>query len=679
MKEFLLVYSSKELSYLKHFKETKIVIFENTKYRVLMEDINQYSKGIITRTKELDISKIIIELDFNKYTVQENKRYNSAILLATILRLDGFLGDIFLIGSKDIAKKSGLEITTKSYEVLKLNVASYLTEKEAFQSAENESLSFLLQEIPEQHFDFDNFVNGFELTPTKDRHQSTNEWGALKLALNSGYTQEEIDFSFPESLFFKFLQQKLNFSPLNIESRKNIIEGIKEKFEKRHNQYVEQIPINKLDFNELMSHKKVLLIDDNADKGWQASLENIFNKCLINVASDFNKVLAISDYEEYDIVFIDLYMPDPNTKKNNKDISLLVLKSLKETFAHVPIIVFTASNKSWTLDEVLDLGADGMYVKESPENATDEQYSLGNFKSFVQTIWGTLLKYQILRPYWNAIQKILKDQTFLSLPEKGSSNFKSRIEERLMMFYGLLKRGFEQTEFNEKQFHFSDYELAFMTLWSVLNEISEANYNKSQPNITIQDSAGSPITNHPDQRGSKGQPLTYLNIPNGPQHYKWQIVGQDNDVYVEYEYGLSIDRNTGDAVQVSSGRFYKLNHEQKSCFLFENKQFKIVAPIKTNVNYENILFLQIAFLIERKVNLSISSNKSNFQQSLVRLRDVRNHLYLTHGSDISSGFYNQTEKAKRVNHTIKPNRDIKDLFELISFLLTGKGNNVDIM
>jgi hypothetical protein len=236
------------------------------------------------------------------------------------------------------------------------------------------------------------------------------------------------------------------------------------------------------------------------------------------------------------------------------------------------------------------------------------------------------------------------------------------------MFYGLLKRGFEQTEFNEKQFHFSDNELAFMTLWSTLNEISEANFIKSQPTIAIQDSAGKLLTNHPG-----GQPITY-----NQNHFKWEIIGQ-SDTYVEYTYTTIFDTNTGHHTTNTSGKFYKLNHERKSCFLFDNNQFQIVSPIKTNVNYENTLFLQIAFLIERKANLSISSNKSNFQQTLVRLNEVRNHLYLTHGAEISTGFYNQTEKAKRVNHTIKPNGDIKDLFELISFLLTGKENNVDII
>lgn len=488
-----------------------------------------------------------------------------------------------------------------------------------------------------------------------DRHSITNQWGAVKLALNAGYGIDEINYSFPPTLYFNHLIKKhgLEIDPND----------------------------DKVNLSSHLEKKKVLLIDDNFDKGWQAVIEKIFEPAKVDVAEDFEKVNQfgnLKDLNPYDLIFLDLRLPKILKKEIEYNNGMDLLKKIKKCYPQIPVIVFTASNKSWTREAVLNYGADGMYVKESPEYAGDQNYSKENFINFEKSVRETLEKYKVLRPYWEAIQIILKDQTFLSLPEKGSSNFKSRIEERLMMFYGLLKRGFEQTEFNERQFHFSDYELAFMTLWSVLNEISEANYNKSQPNITIQDSAGNPITNHPDQRGRAGQPLTYLNIPNGPQHYKWQIVGQD-DVFIEYDYSLSIDRNTGEPELVSNGRFYKLIPVQKSCFLLRDEQFQIVSPMKTYVNYETTLFLQIAFLMERKANLSASPNKTNFQNTLKKLNKVRNHLYLTHGSEISTGFYNHTEKAKRVNHTIKPNGDIKDLFELISFLLTGTENNVDII
>lgn len=488
-----------------------------------------------------------------------------------------------------------------------------------------------------------------------DRHSITNHWGAVKLALNAGYGIEDIKYDFPPTLYFNYLIKKYGLKIDPNDDKVNLWSHLKK--------------------------EKILLVDDNSDKGWQAVMSKIFEPAIVDVADDFEKINQfgnLKDISSYDLIFLDLRLPKIKKKEIEYDNGITLLKIIKDKYAQVPIIVFTASNKSWTREAVLNFGADGMYVKESPEFSSDKNYSKENFKNFTNSVVNTLEKYRILRPYWEEIQLIINNPTFLSLPEKGRSRFKERIEERLKMFYGLLKRGFEQTEYNKNKFHFSDNELSFMTLWSILNEISEANYNKFQPNITIQDSAGNPITNHPNQSGRAGQPLTYLNIPNGPQHNKWQIVGQD-DVFIEYDYSLSIDRNTGDPELVSYGKFYKLNHVQKSCFLLRDEQFQIVSPMKTIVNYETTLFLQIAFLIERKANLSTSPNKINFQKTLDKLNKVRNHLYLTHGSEISSGFYDQTEEVKRVNHSINPIKDIKDLFELISFLLTGNENKVDII
>ncbi len=476
-----------------------------------------------------------------------------------------------------------------------------------------------------------------------DRHSITNYWGAVKLALNAGYSANEINYTFPPTLYFNYLLKKYS---INLESE-----------------------INKVNFSSFLRSGKVLLIDDNSDKGWKNVLEKIFGDNTIEANSyvyglaqkDLKGKLELNrNLEKYDIIFLDLFLPEYQGNKPNMQNGLNLLKLIKRSYPHVPVILFTASNKSWTREKVIDYGADGMYVKESPEFAGDENYSKENFKNFNNLLIHTFDKYKVLRPYWYGIQNILNDHTFCSTPEKGISKFKARIQERLRMFYGLLKRGFEQTYFNKEQFLFSDHELAFITLWSILNEISESNYEKTQPNKPIHDSAGNIITNHPG-----GKPITY-----NKYHFRWKIINQE-DIFVEYDYSPIID-NSGKILTDPSGKFYKLNYEQKSCFVYENDQFILKSePLKTKINYEITLYLQIAFLIEKKDNLSKSSQKSSLQRNLVKLNEVRNLLYLTHGSGISSGFYNQTEKEKRGNNEIKPDGVIKDLFELISFLLTG--------
>ena len=473
-------------------------------------------------------------------------------------------------------------------------------------------------------------------SPYDNRHQTTNEWGAMRLASNFGIF-ELIKFTYPKHLYFKYLSRFL---------KKNHITPDKS--------------LHSL-FN------KILLIDDNADCGWIELLEKIHN-CSVDKRVSSTEVLAWQNttpekFDQYDLIYLDLYLEKGKVDTTN---ALSALKFIKGNFPHIPVIIFTASDKAWNLDEVLEKGADAMYIKESPLYYRNEEYSLKNHKDFTVSIKYVHEKYKILRPYWKAIQGILTDNTFIHIQENGNSKFKERIKERLEMFYGLLKRGLEQTEFNELRFHFSDHELAFVTLWSILNEISEANFNKTQPNITISNSLGIQLTTHPG--GS--------NIAYNINHHKWGIKGQ-TDVFVEYGYNFILDSSGSPSIN-ASGRYFKLTHEQKSCFEFSNNLFRIIPPIKTKTNFETTLFLQIAYLLERKNNLSASINKSNFQQALVRLNEIRNHLYLTHGSDISSGFYDQTEKNKRSTHNIKPDKDIKVLFELISFMLTGKENNVNI-
>jgi hypothetical protein len=100
----------------------------------------------------------------------------------------------------------------------------------------------------------------------------------------------------------------------------------------------------------------------------------------------------------------------------------------------------------------------------------------------------------------------------------------------------------------------------------------------------------------------------------------------------------------------------------------------IGAKQATRTNYETTIFMQIAFLLEKMGSLSSSSNKAQYQQELVMLNKIRNHLYLTHGADISSNYYASTELDKRKDprYNITPKGDIKRLFELVGFLLTGQ-------
>lgn len=579
-----------------------------------------------------------------------------AVDLAIHIRLSHIDLPVIIMSELHPIINNRITIPPLSYSLIyDLGIAQFLTYGQIFDKTKSIDGSYPVYEKLNDKFDLSIFLQQYEAKSPNGRHQVTNEWGAVKLALNAGYATGDIKYEFPRTQYFKYLLSKYPLNQLDSVERNVIL--------KKHKLMIDP---DKIDLSPFLKKNRVLLIDDNYDKGWKSVLETIFKCSVIGIKSD-KEALAISDHVSYDIVFLDLYLPNP-AKYNVSDMenSKKILQYLKQKYPEIPIIIFTASNKSWTLNEILELGADGMYVKESPEYAGDKEYSMGNLDSFISTTCLTLIKYQTLRPYWESIKLIISHPAFHSIQEKSNSKFQERIDERFKMFYGLLKRGFEQTSFNHDNFHFSDHELAFITLWSILNEISEAFYEKSQPLVSALDKLGTPVLQHPN-----GNDIAYLNLPYGVAHNKWVIRGQ-SDTFIEYSYKLKYDNGTG-IVETSGSNDFMLDFEQQSPIVLKNNNFRIVPSTKAKTNYESTLFIQIAFLLEKKHNLMNCPKKPIFKTQLINLNEIRNHLYLTHGESVSNGFYDLTEKDKRKlpGYNVRPGDAIKDLFELIAFLLTG--------
>lgn len=509
------------------------------------------------------------------------------------------------------------------------------------------NVNFLISNFKKK-FHYDKYLNQIVIPQpiTTNNHQISNEWGAVKLALNAGYNIEEIKYSFPPSLYFKYLLKK---NPLNSIEKSNA------------------------KFGGEFINSKILLIDDNAHKGWQIVLETIFKTSITSVSS-VEEVFRIDNYNQYDLVFLDLYLPNP-TKDGilDKQSSLIILEGLKKQYPQVPIIIFTASNKSWTLDEVLELGADGMYVKESPEYGSDIEYSKNNFENFRNTVLKVIQNYEILKPYWTSINEILNSNNFKNIKEKIQTKFKERLRERLEMFYGLLKRGMEQRKFNKDMFHFSDYELAYMTLWSILNEISEINYDKIDKynKFELTDKIG-------EKHWCKPIPGFNLKLKNSNKYitkceFEFKNFLPDGSPEKDKNNNYLLKYKSFESYIKSEDETYKLSDETDKYFNRNRLEVRReIAP-------------QIAFII---LNSSVLNNveKQNLSRNLFQLNEVRNKLYLTHGDNVKRGFFNYTEKEKRGNsirgttaqHKINPEENIKELFEIILFLLTADSKALDV-
>ena len=63
-----------------------------------------------------------------------------------------------------------------------------------------------------------------------------------------------------------------------------------------------------------------------------------------------------------------------------------ILKAIKEQNKGNQVIMFTASNKAWNMKALLDAGADGYYIKESPEYTFPASYSDSNARELCTSI-----------------------------------------------------------------------------------------------------------------------------------------------------------------------------------------------------------------------------------------------------------------------------------------------------
>lgn len=474
----------------------------------------------------------------------------------------------------------------------------------------------LNKELNELLKDDDTFRDGFLKKiiirePDKTgRHSIANEWGAYRMAQVAGL--DITKFNYPKTLYFKYLlaQSKppkpatVNFSTI----------------------------------------KKILFIDDNHQKGWKDCLEGLFGVGKIDdtfesweKAKDAKANEKI-EKDEYDLVFLDFYLGEGDTIGEGKR----VLKDIKGLNPVLPVVMFTASNKAWNMHDLNQAGADGYYVKEHPETAQDSEFSVKNFENFQKTVNRCTEKGTILRKFWKQIKLIEKSTLLIDKPNQIN---KERINERLTMFIGLLKKAREQTTFDTNTFFYSDWELAFLTLWSTLNEIQEVWYEKTALNY--------PNTSFQFKNSAQNRP--YLRDKK-----EWKFINGNKD-FIRYDLTFRFDSSSGNAGKYQAKQKSVLKYDRRTePYYFIEASFK-----ETFVNLEITLHAQIAFLL---LNLNATNS---LLINLKELNEARNQLYLTHGDDSSSPNFAVLYQDQRRTDTDWQEK-IKQLFEIVYFLCKGK-------
>jgi CheY-like chemotaxis protein len=244
------------------------------------------------------------------------------------------------------------------------------------------------------------FTNLINISPPdnyQSHHSIVNEWSILRWAMILQITDNDttiinIKKNVDGLLYYKYLKSKYP-----------ITNGL-----------------DCVDF-KVSGKGKVLFIDDDCAKGWEAILKKITSFSLDIELEAFG--FSLKDKSQKDIisdcknkvqdsrpnvVILDLRLSrsDYSHELTARELTgYKVLREIKKLNPGIQVIIFTASNKVWNFLELQAAGANGFVLKESPENSVNSRYSFDAIKSFCRQI-SVCLSNSYLIAIWECIHKI---------------------------------------------------------------------------------------------------------------------------------------------------------------------------------------------------------------------------------------------------------------------------------
>jgi CheY-like chemotaxis protein len=199
--------------------------------------------------------------------------------------------------------------------------------------------------------------------------------------------------------------------------------------------------------SDLINRKaNVLLIDDEADKGWK-DFYKVFLKKSHNISFDYlqHDFKSSSQQEiiekaktkaiefDADIVLLDLRLCDSDFTSQVKPEDLTgykILEEIKKINKGIQVIIITASNKVWNLQALLEAGTDGYIIKNGNSDVSED---IRNLKTIFENC---INKSSILKTIHESFEKIK------SFAINLSDSFKKNIETNVSISFELLEKSF---------------------------------------------------------------------------------------------------------------------------------------------------------------------------------------------------------------------------------------------
>lgn len=353
---------------------------------------------------------------------------------------------------------------------------------------------------------------------TEGTHSIANQWGAdvLERIISGDETENELIKRARQSLYFRYVLT-LTLKQETIFDLANNINDVEK--------------ANRIDVLDA-SGKKILLIDDEADKGWKDVIGRILNNSNLitfnqqtadytNLSEDIKKEI---EKEDADLIFLDLRIngvaEDTDEHIRPYDFSgMKVLKAIKKINPGLQVIMLTASNKAWNMKALVDAGADGYYIKESPEYAFSAEYSIANANNLVKQIERCLEKKYLCKIY-TGIKKLKS-----TLDSCGQSQyFCNRIKNHLNISYILLSQA------KTKQ----DFAFAYITLEQIVEVITNEFISKNRNQYIIKES-GDVCVNWEIQNGKCVESISQIekDLPQWKMMASiyYQLLGGDDESF----------------------------------------------------------------------------------------------------------------------------------------------------
>ena len=346
----------------------------------------------------------------------------------------------------------GLILFTKYvYQTEKITAEDFKKQIEFVQKQKNEST--IADNILDSEF-LNSFVSKIRITASGNynhHHSVINEWSIYRWAKTLKIEDEsirKIEKNIGSNLYFKYLLAKYPIKAA-------------EEF---------QLPA-------ILNKGKILYIDDELEKGWDSIFKVVckgqtyspFGKEFKNWDTDTILSTTIAKIKEYDpdVVVLDFRLHDDDFETANiADVTgFKILKEIKENInPGIQVIIFSATNKIWNLQELQKAGADDFILKESPELSADAEYSKFTIEKLALSL-SNAFEMSFLKKVNVKINEIVSAITIGATEEE--SEFRIRLENNLEITFKLLT----ETKYSAKYFNY-----AYLQLFQIIEDFSNLSY-----------------------------------------------------------------------------------------------------------------------------------------------------------------------------------------------------------